>query len=120
MTTHGPFELQAYAAGVMGTHVHNMLLAQAIDGKNEPEPGGEPPAVSLIMTLGDETFKHYVVIAQCIIGPQERYCRVCGCTENDCEGCVHRTGNPCHWVEDDLCSACVGVVNAGAEVEVPA
>jgi len=37
----------------------------------------------------------------------ERKCRVCGCTENDCRQCVEKTGSPCHWVEDDLCSACV-------------
>ena len=33
-------------------------------------------------------------------------CRICGCTDNDCEVCVLRTGQPCSWVEDDLCSAC--------------
>jgi hypothetical protein len=36
-------------------------------------------------------------------------CRVCGCTEDDCSGCVERTGEPCHWAEPGLCSACVGV-----------
>jgi hypothetical protein len=34
-------------------------------------------------------------------------CRVCGCTDEDCSGCVRRTGEPCSWVEADLCSACV-------------
>jgi hypothetical protein len=38
----------------------------------------------------------------------ERACRVCGCTEMDCRQCVEKTGEPCHWVEEDLCSACVG------------
>lgn len=33
-------------------------------------------------------------------------CRACGCTDNDCSGCVERTGAPCFWVEPDLCSAC--------------
>lgn len=37
-----------------------------------------------------------------------RRCRVCGCTEEDCSGCIERTGQPCHWIEDDLCSACEG------------
>lgn len=37
-----------------------------------------------------------------------RACRVCGCTDNDCTQCVERTGHPCRWVEEDLCSACVG------------
>jgi hypothetical protein len=35
-----------------------------------------------------------------------RSCRVCGCTDNKCAGCIARTGKPCHWVEADLCSAC--------------
>ena len=34
----------------------------------------------------------------------EQKCRICGCTENNaCEG-------GCYWVEDDLCSKCVGKV----------
>lgn len=33
-------------------------------------------------------------------------CRVCGCTETNCEQCLERTGSPCTWVSDDLCSAC--------------
>jgi|GEM_PF-4873137 len=32
------------------------------------------------------------------------YCRVCGC--DDLHACVDADGNPCYWVEDDLCSAC--------------
>lgn len=35
-----------------------------------------------------------------------RHCRVCGCTDDDCRQCVERTGAPCHWAEEDLCSAC--------------
>ena len=34
-------------------------------------------------------------------------CRVCGCTDLDCSGCIAKTGEPCHWVEPDLCSACI-------------
>jgi hypothetical protein len=33
-------------------------------------------------------------------------CRVCGCTDLDCSGCIERTGHPCYWVHEDLCSAC--------------
>ena len=36
----------------------------------------------------------------------EPKCRVCGCTEKDCRGCIAKTGKPCHWVAPDLCSAC--------------
>lgn len=38
---------------------------------------------------------------------QGRSCRECGCTNMDCRVCIERTGKACHWVEDDLCSACV-------------
>ncbi|MDR1278598.1 MAG: hypothetical protein LBK02_07595 [Treponema sp.] len=37
-----------------------------------------------------------------------RRCRVCGCTDDDCHQCIEKTGHPCHWVEEDLCSACAG------------
>jgi hypothetical protein len=37
-----------------------------------------------------------------------RKCRVCGCTDNDCRKCIEKTGEPCYWVEKDLCSACAG------------
>ena len=35
-------------------------------------------------------------------------CRACGCTDDDCYCCVVKTGTPCWWVEEDLCSACAG------------
>lgn len=39
---------------------------------------------------------------------EEQRCRVCGCTWNDaCQG-------GCHWVEENLCSQCVG--QAGPEI----
>jgi hypothetical protein len=43
-------------------------------------------------------------------------CRICGCTDNDCSGCIARTGIACSWVEQDLCSACVGVAYPPDEV----
>lgn len=36
----------------------------------------------------------------------QKVCRVCGCTDSNCQACIQRTGQPCHWVEPDLCSAC--------------
>lgn len=37
-------------------------------------------------------------------------CRVCGCSDDDCRQCIQKTGSPCHWVEEDLCSACQGPI----------
>lgn len=33
-------------------------------------------------------------------------CRVCGCDDWDCSGCIAKTGAACSWVTHDLCSAC--------------
>lgn len=35
-----------------------------------------------------------------------RRCRQCGCTDDDCSGCIERAGQACYWIEGDLCSAC--------------
>lgn len=38
-----------------------------------------------------------------------RRCRVCQCTEHDCEGCVELIGKPCEWhpLDPTVCTACV-------------
>lgn len=42
-------------------------------------------------------------------------CRECGCTED--EACVDDvTGDPCFWVEPDLCSACAEEAFTGREL----
>lgn len=33
-------------------------------------------------------------------------CRFCRCTDADCSECVELTGEPCHWIAADVCSAC--------------
>lgn len=51
-------------------------------------------------------------------------CRVCGCTDDDCRGCIERTGAPCSWcaplelealgvgmAADPLCSACANLLD---------
>lgn len=35
-------------------------------------------------------------------------CRFCGCTPTACSRCIEATGSRCYWIEDDLCSACLG------------
>ena len=44
----------------------------------------------------------------------EIVCRMCGCIDSDCSECVERTGEPCYWVEPDLCSACAAAISEGA------
>lgn len=33
-------------------------------------------------------------------------CHQCGCTDYDCSQCIEKTGEPCYWVAENLCSAC--------------
>lgn len=46
-------------------------------------------------------------------------CRLCGCTNDNCSGCIHRTGEPCHWVDEDLCSACADCVSDDGSIRTP-
>ncbi len=47
-----------------------------------------------------------------------RTCESCGCTDDDCSGCIARTGQPCTWSltyaarGSDVCSACVSRAKA--------
>ncbi|KAF5051099.1 hypothetical protein DSECCO2_422620 [anaerobic digester metagenome] len=64
---------------------------------------GEPDIVGLtdeqVQALYGELLNEY---DYCIKYISNRKCRVCGCTEdNACPG-------GCYWVEEDLCSECVG------------
>lgn len=38
-------------------------------------------------------------------------CRLCGCTDDN--ACVDLLGQPCHWVEPNICSACAPVLAGG-------
>lgn len=39
-----------------------------------------------------------------------RRCRRCGCTDN--HACLGSDGEPCYWVEEDLCSNCDAVLRS--------
>ena len=43
----------------------------------------------------------------------EHECRVCGCNDNDCFNCYFESGEPCFWVEPDLCSNCARKTPSG-------
>lgn len=53
------------------------------------------------------------------VKPKERACRKCGCTDRDCTQCVEKTGKPCHWLEWDLCSACLDEPEPEVEITEP-
>jgi hypothetical protein len=49
-----------------------------------------------------------VGVRSLVHGPAAGTCGVCGCTVDNCQACVAKTGLPCYWVNGDetLCSAC--------------
>jgi hypothetical protein len=46
-------------------------------------------------------------------------CSVCGCTDYDCRQCIEKSGEPCYWFADNLCSVCAAtttkVIENGSE-----
>lgn len=56
-----------------------------------------------VKDLADEMEMDFPALTELMGQPR---CRVCGCTDVDCSQCIEKTGQPCTWVEDDLCSAC--------------
>jgi hypothetical protein len=46
--------------------------------------------------------------------PVKRSCRMCRCTDDNCDACVAKLGQPCRWVAADLCSACTFDAHAAA------
>ena len=68
---------------------------KVVPAKKETKPSATEPDL-----FGDEDKETTVKV---------RTCRVCGCTENNCSQCIEKTGSPCTWVDEDLCSACIPV-----------
>jgi hypothetical protein len=64
---------------------------------------GEPDIVGLtdeqVQALYGELLNEYDF---CLKYTSNRKCRVCGCTED------HACPGGCYWVEEDLCSECIG------------
>jgi hypothetical protein len=78
------------------------LLLEDLD-RIERTPGLSDERAAVLVAEARRQFH-----AACEQAAKARKCRVCGCTDDDCEECTRRTGFPCTWIEDDLCSACAG------------
>lgn len=81
-------------------------------GKATPDLSGDGARNAIVRLFGKEpkaesgkpAAKSTTKLSDVAAGEQK--CRVCGCTEVDCRQCVEATGEPCHWIETDLCSRC--------------
>ncbi|MEK7256101.1 MAG: hypothetical protein AAB316_15225 [Bacteroidota bacterium] len=47
-----------------------------------------------------------------IIAYTQTACRRCGCTDDDCSQCFEAQGEPCYWIEPELCSRCAAELAA--------
>lgn len=45
-----------------------------------------------------------------LVNAKPGVCARCGCTDENCAACIARTGQPCHWLDQErtVCSACYG------------
>lgn len=83
---------------------HATLSQEAKDSMNKDKVERAPEVPEKKIRKKREKAKEHAEPA-----PKLRTCRACGCTDNNCQQCIDKTGSPCHWVEEDLCSACVEV-----------
>jgi hypothetical protein len=84
---------------MLGGHPHVAGGFIKSDATRNRPPGLAPKAV--------RRQKVTELLGPAAAAPKVRTCRKCGCTDNDCRQCIAKTGEPCYWVEADLCSACV-------------
>lgn len=75
----------------------------AVDETSSPE--AYRPLAAQLRELADG-IDHQFVITELARSKAVRTCRSCACTDDDCSQCIAKTGEPCHWVAADLCSAC--------------
>ena len=79
-------------------NLKRIVWAKPVPSKIDKEK--EKKAAKIARNSGLISEAHYQKIIT------SRVCRVCGCTDDDCSQCIEKTGQPCHWIEDDLCSSC--------------
>jgi hypothetical protein len=71
-------------------------------------------AVPTLFLLVVFLFAYLMAWRNVLRGLRGGVCRVCGCTDGDCRGCILLTGEPCSWIDKKrtLCSACVDHLDA--------
>lgn len=47
-------------------------------------------------------------------------CKQCGCTDDDCSQCIAASGEPCYWVEPELCSRCAAETETWRQAKLSA
>lgn len=108
-------------------HLTNILDAEdmAVHGRKDAEDAlMEVGNFIKLADVNDRVVETVLLTVEGVLFPKGTLvagtCRVCGCTDGDCSGCIEVSGHPCSWVEEDLCSRCadgiLAVADAAAEV----
>lgn len=96
-----------------------ICYGQRFNGRTIPMYGlwAKSEDFGLMRKMFDAWFERYTELLEAIENHfhRKRSCRVCGCTDDNCSQCIAKTGYACHWVECDLCSACVSVEDVEIE-----
>jgi hypothetical protein len=98
--------LKEYATGVQGAAAFIEKTKKAEEEKDKKEKADKAAAAKAEKKSSGKGKKPEKADKAADEEPEEKTCRECGCTEEDCKQCIEKTGKPCTWVEDDLCSAC--------------
>lgn len=86
--------------------IYQEFEIEKIEDIEERDPGRVSPEDKAAASWVSLSFKNDEL--EDLFNPaDERKCRICGCTALNCLQCIKKTGRPCHWVEEDLCSACL-------------
>lgn len=86
-------------------------IIDAVDAHHESSPGGWADesatlakALERLVEQGRAYWHRNHDDTLSITAGAPRRCRVCGCTDD--KACVAKGRSRCHWIADDLCSAC--------------
>lgn len=98
LCTGGAMRLQLGLTAADNLRAHLEMIGLNIDHAAEIQRGAVPPAPDRTAEPG------CACLTPAPPAPPARMCRVCGCTDD--HACVNIDGDRCHWVEEELCSAC--------------
>jgi hypothetical protein len=77
------------------------IVADVSGGKVQQVRIVHPPRMR--RKLVDAAMREAIAVAQTEIDGDELKCRYCGCTQDN--ACIDLSGESCHWIDGDVCSA---------------
>lgn len=95
--------------GSMAINGQSMAMVFDVNGGWMPEARWRAEIVPLLTKLYPRADGRFYITHNLEIDlTPSGVCVFCKCTDEDCSGCIERTGRPCHWIDpaQTICSAC--------------